>query len=124
MGKIQARERGLKKLGLSHKEDSLIFPGDESAPKTQIGYRPLMDQFIRLGSQSIGFCNEANTLKASLQQAEERDEALEAKLKLSKEAREKAQADAASVEELRQRLSKAESALRDCWRYAQEAIIN
>jgi hypothetical protein len=26
-------KRGLKKLGLSKKEDSLIFPDDESAPK-------------------------------------------------------------------------------------------
>jgi hypothetical protein len=50
---------------------------------------------------------------ASLQRAEERAEALEAKLKLSEEAREKAQADAASVEELRQRLSQAETALSD-----------
>jgi hypothetical protein len=49
----------------------------------------------------------------SLQQAEEHTEALEAKLKISEEAREKAQADAASAEELRQRLSKAESALSD-----------
>ncbi|KAK1684227.1 hypothetical protein QYE76_045075 [Lolium multiflorum] len=68
-------------------------------------------EFIRLGSQSIGFRNEADTLKASLQRAKERAEALEAKLKLSEEAREKAQADAASVEELRRRLSKAETAL-------------
>ncbi|KAK1607061.1 hypothetical protein QYE76_030734 [Lolium multiflorum] len=45
---------------------------------------PLMDQFIRLGSQSIGFRNEADTLKVSLQQVEERAEALEAKLKLTK----------------------------------------
>ncbi|KAK1664822.1 hypothetical protein QYE76_052981 [Lolium multiflorum] len=47
------------------------------------------------------------------EQAEERAEALEAKLKLSEEAREKAQVDAASVEELRQHLSKAEYALSD-----------
>ncbi|KAK1601685.1 hypothetical protein QYE76_072017, partial [Lolium multiflorum] len=51
--------------------------------------------------------------QASLQQAEERAEALEAKLKISEEARAKAQADADSIEELRQRLSKAETALRD-----------
>jgi hypothetical protein len=53
------------------------------------------------------------SLLASLQQAEERAEALEAKLKISEEARAKAQADADSIEELRQRLSKAESALSD-----------
>ncbi|KAK1608991.1 hypothetical protein QYE76_032664 [Lolium multiflorum] len=32
-------KRGLKKLGLMQKEDSLIFPGDESAPNPRIGYR-------------------------------------------------------------------------------------
>ncbi|KAK1648708.1 hypothetical protein QYE76_066513 [Lolium multiflorum] len=74
---------------------------------------PLMDQFIRLGSQSIGFRNKADTLKVSLQQAEERAEALEAKLKLSKEAREKAEADAAVVADLRQRLANPENALSD-----------
>jgi phage terminase Nu1 subunit (DNA packaging protein) len=50
---------------------------------------------------------------ASLQQAEERAEALEAKLKLNEEALEKAQADAASVEEVRQRLHKAYTSLSD-----------
>jgi septal ring factor EnvC (AmiA/AmiB activator) len=53
------------------------------------------------------------SLLASLQQSKERAEALEAKLKISEEARAKAQADADSIEELRQRLSKAESALSD-----------
>ncbi|KAK1610243.1 hypothetical protein QYE76_033916 [Lolium multiflorum] len=91
-------------------EEHTLILGGSSTPMMA---DPLMDQFIRLGSQSIGFRNEADTLRASLQRAEGRAEALEAKLKLSKEAREKAQADAASVEELRQRLSKAESALSD-----------
>jgi hypothetical protein len=50
---------------------------------------------------------------ASLQRAEERAEALEAKLYASEEAREKAQAEVVSIEELRQRLSKAKSALSD-----------
>ncbi|KAK1664721.1 hypothetical protein QYE76_052880 [Lolium multiflorum] len=72
-----------------------------------------LPEFICLGSQSIGFRNETNALKASLQRAEEHAEALEAKLKLSEEAREKAQADAAAVEDLRQCLHKAETSLSD-----------
>ncbi|KAK1667240.1 hypothetical protein QYE76_055399 [Lolium multiflorum] len=90
-------------------EQTLIL-GSSSTPMMN---DPLMDQFIRIGSQSIGFRNEAHTLKASLQRAEECAEALEAKLKLSEEAREKAEADATSVEDLRHRLTKAETALSD-----------
>jgi DNA-binding transcriptional MerR regulator len=50
---------------------------------------------------------------ASLQQAKERTKALEAKLKLIEEVLEKAQTDAASVEELCQSLHKAETSLSD-----------
>jgi hypothetical protein len=89
-------KRGLKKLGLLKKKDSLIFPGGESAPNPRIGYRVTsIDHLIRglstpvheflrgllfvygiqlhqltpnsiLGSQSIGFRNEADTLKGNL----------------------------------------------------------
>ncbi|KAK1680682.1 hypothetical protein QYE76_041530 [Lolium multiflorum] len=90
----------------SPEEEGTFYPYDDAGS-------PLRDQFIRLGSQSIGFRNEADTLKVSLRQAEERAEALEAKLKLSKEAREKAEADVATVEDLRQRLANAENALSD-----------
>jgi septal ring factor EnvC (AmiA/AmiB activator) len=53
------------------------------------------------------------SLLASLKQAEERAEGLEAKLKISEEDCAKAQADTDYIEELRQRLSKAENALSD-----------
>jgi gamma-glutamylcysteine synthetase len=52
-------------------------------------------------------------LSVALQQAEERAEALAAKLERSEKAREKAEADAATVEDLRQRLANAENALSD-----------
>jgi chromosome segregation ATPase len=66
-------------------------------------------------------------LSVALRQAEERVDALAAKLELSEKAREKAEADAAAVEDLRQRLNNAENALSD--RIAQhikreEAIVN
>ncbi|KAK1649077.1 hypothetical protein QYE76_066882 [Lolium multiflorum] len=90
-----------------------VGAGDEQMLILGSSSTSLVNDFIRLGSQSIGFRDEANALKASLQQAKERTEALEAKLKLTKEALEKAQTDAASVEELRQRLHKAETSLSD-----------
>jgi hypothetical protein len=48
-----------------------------------------------------------------LRRAEERADALAAKLELSEKAREKAKADAAVVEDLRQRLQTAENSLSD-----------
>jgi hypothetical protein len=62
-----------------------------------------------LDKKSLSFCFQS----VSLRQAEERAEAIEAKLKFSEEAREKAEADASYVEDLRQRLAKAETALSD-----------
>ncbi|KAK1694232.1 hypothetical protein QYE76_010929 [Lolium multiflorum] len=99
-----------KRIKTGAGDEQMLIMGSSSTPMLN---DLLMDRFIRLGSQSIGFRNEANTLKASLQQAEEHAEALEAKLKLSEEAREKAESDAACVEDLRQRLAKAETALSD-----------
>jgi translation initiation factor 2B subunit (eIF-2B alpha/beta/delta family) len=49
----------------------------------------------------------------ALRRAEERVDALDAKLKLSEKAREKAEKDAAAIEGLRQRLQTAEDALSD-----------
>ena len=49
----------------------------------------------------------------ALRRAEEHADALDAKLKLSEKAREKAEKDAAAVEGLRQRLQTAEDALSD-----------
>jgi hypothetical protein len=52
-------------------------------------------------------------LSVALCQAEERVDALAAKLELSEKARKKAEADATAVEDLRQRLNNAENALSD-----------
>ena len=102
-----------------------------------------MKELINLGSQFIGFRDEAANLKGkttrfltyfqflprrcspsvknslpsnlfpseALRHAEERADALEAKLKSSEAARKKAEEDAAAVEDLRQRLTTAENAL-------------
>jgi hypothetical protein len=52
-------------------------------------------------------------LSVALRQAEECADPLAAKLELSEKAREKAEADAATAEDLRQRLNNAENALND-----------
>lgn len=104
-----------------------------------------MKKLVNLGSQFIGFRDEAATLRGkaalllvyfifppkdsspsnedslpfdvflseALRRAEERAEALEAKLEISEKAREKAQKDAAAVEDLRWRLKTAEDDLSD-----------
>ncbi|KAK1679754.1 hypothetical protein QYE76_040602 [Lolium multiflorum] len=73
---------------------------------------PLLDDdLINLGSQFIGFRDEAATLKEAPRRAEERADALEAKLKSSETSRKKAEKDAAAVEGARQRLKTVEDAL-------------
>ncbi|KAK1604414.1 hypothetical protein QYE76_028087 [Lolium multiflorum] len=99
---------------------------------------PLMKKLVDLGSHFIGFRDEAATLREALRHAEERADALEAKLKVSEEAklkaikeaklktddleaklkaseiaRKKPEKDASGVEDLRRRLQAAEDALSD-----------
>ncbi|KAK1664310.1 hypothetical protein QYE76_052469 [Lolium multiflorum] len=63
--------------------------------KNADSHQPLMRDLINVGTQFIGFCDEAETLREALRQAEERADALEAKLKSSEAAREKAEKEAA-----------------------------
>ncbi|KAM0916555.1 hypothetical protein ACQ4PT_010105 [Festuca glaucescens] len=72
---------------------------------------PLMKELVNLGSQFIGFRDEATALRDALRRAEERADDLEAKLKASEAARKKAEKDAVAAEGLRQKLQSAEDAL-------------
>ncbi|KAK1629569.1 hypothetical protein QYE76_003884 [Lolium multiflorum] len=74
---------------------------------------PLMKELVNLGSQFIGFRDEAAALRDALRRAKECADALEAKLKASEKARKKAEKDVAAVESLRQRLKTAKDALSD-----------
>ncbi|KAK1696404.1 hypothetical protein QYE76_013101 [Lolium multiflorum] len=74
---------------------------------------PLMQPFINLGAQFIGYRNTVEGLKESLLAANKRADDLAAKLKASEEAREKAEKDASCIEGLRKRLHEAETALTD-----------
>ncbi|KAM0831539.1 hypothetical protein ACQ4PT_065490 [Festuca glaucescens] len=72
---------------------------------------PLMKELVNLGSQFIGFRDEAAALRDALRRVEGRANDLEAKLKASEAARKKAEKDAAAAEGLRQKLQAAEDAL-------------
>ncbi|KAK1687134.1 hypothetical protein QYE76_047982 [Lolium multiflorum] len=74
---------------------------------------PLMQPFINLGAQFIGYRNIVEGLKESLPAADKRAKDLASKLKESEEAREKAEKDASCIEDLRKRLHEAETALSD-----------
>ncbi|KAM0889505.1 hypothetical protein ACQ4PT_027665 [Festuca glaucescens] len=72
---------------------------------------PLMKELVNLGSQFIGFRDEAAALRDALRRAEGRADDLEAKLKANEATRKKAEKDAAAAEGLRQKLQAAEDAL-------------
>ncbi|KAK1665130.1 hypothetical protein QYE76_053289 [Lolium multiflorum] len=75
--------------------------------------QPLMQPFINLGAQFIGYRNTIEGLKESLLAANKQADDLAAKLKASEQAREKAEKDASCIEDLRKRLHEAETALSD-----------
>ncbi|KAK1620898.1 hypothetical protein QYE76_026415 [Lolium multiflorum] len=112
--KISAQDINLlKKLGISKKKDSLRFPGEESYPSPPIEYRPLMKEFIRLGTQFVGYRDHAKKLEANLAEANKRADALALKLEQSEKALKKTESDAAAVKDLRKRLDDAETSLSD-----------
>ncbi|KAK1651925.1 hypothetical protein QYE76_069730 [Lolium multiflorum] len=73
--------------------------------------RPLMKEFIRLGTQFIGYRDYSKKLEGDLAEANKRADALAAKLEQSEEARKKVEKDAAAIEDLRKRLHNAETSL-------------
>ncbi|KAK1661807.1 hypothetical protein QYE76_049966 [Lolium multiflorum] len=97
----------LKKLGLTKKENTLRFPKEESYPSPPMEYR----EFIRLGTQFVGYRDHTKKLEGELAEANKRANALATKLEQSEKARKKAEADAAAVEDLRKRLHGAENSL-------------
>ncbi|KAK1647545.1 hypothetical protein QYE76_065350 [Lolium multiflorum] len=75
--------------------------------------RPLMKEFIRLGTQFVGYRDYTKKLEGDLAESNKRADALAVKLKQSEENRQKAEKDAAAIEDLRKRLHKAETSLSD-----------
>ncbi|KAK1686268.1 hypothetical protein QYE76_047116 [Lolium multiflorum] len=91
------------------KEPTLLI-GSSTTPSMD---DPLMKEFIRLGTQFIGYRDHAKKLEANLAEANKRADALALKLEQSEKARKKAETDAAAVEDLRKRLHDAETSLSD-----------
>ncbi|KAK1625855.1 hypothetical protein QYE76_000170 [Lolium multiflorum] len=83
------------------------YSGNHALPE------PLMKHLVKIGTRFIGFRDAAEDLRENLDRAEKRAEELALKLEQSEKAREKAERDAATVEDLRQRLHKAENTLSD-----------
>ncbi|KAK1617268.1 hypothetical protein QYE76_022785 [Lolium multiflorum] len=73
--------------------------------------RPLMKEFIRLGTQFVGYRDYTKKLEGDLAESNKRADALAVKLEQSEEARHKAEKDAATIEDLRKRLHNAETSL-------------
>ncbi|KAK1629000.1 hypothetical protein QYE76_003315 [Lolium multiflorum] len=80
---------------------------------TNVLPQPLMKEFIRLGTQFVGYRDHAKKLEANLAESNKRVDALALKLEQSEKARKKAEADAAAVEDLRKRLQDAETSLNE-----------
>ncbi|KAK1699486.1 hypothetical protein QYE76_016183 [Lolium multiflorum] len=78
---------------------------------TPLMEEPLMKEFIRLGTQFVGYRDHAKKLEETLAESNKRADALAIKLEQSEKARKKAEADAAAVEDLRKRLHDAETSL-------------
>ncbi|KAK1612065.1 hypothetical protein QYE76_035738 [Lolium multiflorum] len=78
---------------------------------TRLLKRPLMKEFIRLGTQFVGYRDHSKKLEGELAEANNHANALAAKLEQSEKARKNAEADAAAVEDLRKRLHDAETSL-------------
>ncbi|KAK1625846.1 hypothetical protein QYE76_000161 [Lolium multiflorum] len=74
---------------------------------------PLMKEFIRLGTQFVGYHDHAKKLEANLAEANKRADALALKLEQREKALKKTEADAAAVKDLRKRLHDAETSLSD-----------
>ncbi|KAK1609394.1 hypothetical protein QYE76_033067 [Lolium multiflorum] len=104
-----------KRVRVEPSKEPIQFPGSSSTPSLD---DPLMKEFIRLGTQFVGYRDHTKKLEGDLAEANKRADALATKLEQSEKARKKAEEDAkkakedaATVEELRKRLHDAETSL-------------
>ncbi|KAK1644572.1 hypothetical protein QYE76_062377 [Lolium multiflorum] len=95
--------------------ESALQPGGSATPLLD---NPLMQEFIRLGTQFVGYHDYAKQAEENLAEANKRADTLARKLEQSEKARKKAEADAkeakaeaATVEDLRKKLHEAETSL-------------
>ncbi|KAK1603224.1 hypothetical protein QYE76_018227 [Lolium multiflorum] len=105
-----------KRVRVEPSKEPIQFPGSSSTPSLD---DPLMKEFIRLGTQFVGYRDHTKKLEGDLAEANKRADALATKLEQSEKARKKAEEDAkkakedaATVGELRKRLHDTETSLR------------
>ncbi|KAK1646943.1 hypothetical protein QYE76_064748 [Lolium multiflorum] len=96
-----------KRARIEHGEEHNLTGSSAAAPLDD----PLMQHFISLGTQFIGYRDTVNGLKEALAKANKRADDLAVKLEQNEKARKKVEQDAASVGNLRKRLHEAETAL-------------
>ncbi|KAK1649878.1 hypothetical protein QYE76_067683 [Lolium multiflorum] len=97
-----------KKARVESSREPIQFPSSSSTPSLD---DPLMKEFIRLGTQFVGYRDYSKKLEGDLAEANKRTTALAVKLEQNERARKKAEKDAAAIEDLRKRLHDAESSL-------------
>ncbi|KAK1665194.1 hypothetical protein QYE76_053353 [Lolium multiflorum] len=97
-----------KRARIEPSKEPIQFPGGSSTPSLD---DPLMKEFIRLGTQFVGYRDYTKKLEGDLAESNKRADALAVKLEQSEEARQKAEKDAATIEDLRKRLHNAETSL-------------
>ncbi|KAK1668422.1 hypothetical protein QYE76_056581 [Lolium multiflorum] len=104
-----------KRARVELSKEPIQFPGSSSTPSLDDS---LMREFIRLGTQFVGYRDFSKKLEGDLAEANKRADALAVKLEQREKARKKAEEDAkkakedaATVEELRKRLHDAETSL-------------
>ncbi|KAK1649070.1 hypothetical protein QYE76_066875 [Lolium multiflorum] len=111
--RAEEAEPSYKKAAFNPYTDALVSSDDEKKNKllTLLHERPLMKEFIRLGTQFVGYRDYTKKLEGDLAESNKRADALAVKLEQSEEARQKAEKDAATIEDLRKRLHNAETSL-------------
>ncbi|KAK1615073.1 hypothetical protein QYE76_020590 [Lolium multiflorum] len=97
-----------KRARVEPSKEPILFTGGSATPSLD---DPLMKEFIRLGTQFVGYRDSTKRLEENLAESNKRADALAIKLEQSEKARKKAEADAATVEDLRKRLHDAETSL-------------
>ncbi|KAK1620405.1 hypothetical protein QYE76_025922 [Lolium multiflorum] len=99
-----------KRARVESTKEPTILAGCSSTPLME---EPFMKELIRFGTQFIGYREYAAKLEEKLAEANKRADALAAELEQSETARMKAEADAATVEDLQKRLDDAKNALEE-----------
>ncbi|KAK1663716.1 hypothetical protein QYE76_051875 [Lolium multiflorum] len=93
-----------KRARVESTKEPTILAGCSSTPLME---EPFMKELIRFGTQFIGYRDYAGKLEEKLAEANRRADALATELEQSETARMKAEADAATVEDLQKRLDDA-----------------